>query len=83
MDQIPLNSEASQGDTHKQTTSTLPPDVVQCLDNARFVDLPRTTNNAITDRRLIIHIASLGNMHRQRAACLSNELYISSIVTLF
>jgi hypothetical protein len=64
MDQIPLNSEASQGDTHKQTTSTLPPDVVQCLDNARFVDLPRTTNNPITDRRLIVNIASLGNMHR-------------------
>jgi hypothetical protein len=37
MEQIPLNSEASEGDTHKQTTSTLPQDVVQCLDNARFV----------------------------------------------
>lgn len=45
--QIPLNSEASEGDTHKQTTTTLPPDVVQCLENARFVrlsaePLPRT-----------------------------------------
>ncbi|KAI1015726.1 hypothetical protein LB505_007933 [Fusarium chuoi] len=45
MDQIPLNSEASQGDTHKQTTSTLPPDVVQCLDNARFLHLATCTDN--------------------------------------
>jgi hypothetical protein len=35
--QIPLNHEASAGDTNKQVTSTLPPDVVQCLENARFV----------------------------------------------
>jgi hypothetical protein len=48
--QIPLNAEASEGDTHKQTTTTLPPDVVQCLENARFVrhePLPRT---ALADR---------------------------------
>ncbi|KAI5464129.1 hypothetical protein BGZ63DRAFT_421205 [Mariannaea sp. PMI_226] len=43
--QIPLNAEASEGDTHKQTTSTLPPDVVQCLENARFLHLATCTDN--------------------------------------
>lgn len=37
MDKIPLNYEASEGDTNKQVTSTLPQEVVQCLENARFV----------------------------------------------
>lgn len=37
MDKIPLNCEASGGDTHKRLTHTLPPEVVQCLENARFV----------------------------------------------
>jgi hypothetical protein len=37
MDKIPLNYEASQGDTHKQLTHTIPSEVVQCLENARFV----------------------------------------------
>lgn len=37
MDKIPLNYEASEGDTHKQTTNSLPQEVVQCLENARFV----------------------------------------------
>lgn len=37
MDKIPLNYEASEGDTHKQVTSELPSEVVQCLENARFV----------------------------------------------
>ncbi|KAH6888075.1 hypothetical protein B0T10DRAFT_489460 [Thelonectria olida] len=43
--QIPLNAEASEGDTHKQTTTTLPPDVVQCLENARFLHLATCTEN--------------------------------------
>lgn len=40
---IPMRHEASAGDTHKQVVSALPPDVVQCLENARFVrgPLPR------------------------------------------
>ncbi len=37
MEQIPLNHEASAGDTNKQVTTTLPAEVVQCLENARFV----------------------------------------------
>ena len=37
MDKIPLNYEASEGDTHKQVTASLPSEVVQCLENARFV----------------------------------------------
>lgn len=37
MDQISLNYEASAGDTHKQVVASLPPEVVQCLENARFV----------------------------------------------
>ncbi|KAL7620899.1 hypothetical protein AAE478_008209 [Parahypoxylon ruwenzoriense] len=36
MDQVSLNYEASAGDTHKQLVSSLPTDVVQCLENARF-----------------------------------------------
>lgn len=39
MEQISLNHEASAGDTHKQTVSELPVEVVQCLENARFVRL--------------------------------------------
>ncbi|OAA47032.1 FMN-binding split barrel-related protein [Metarhizium rileyi] len=45
MDKIPLNYEASEGDTHKQTTDTLPPPVVQCLENARFLHLATCTDN--------------------------------------
>ncbi|KAL8386809.1 hypothetical protein RB595_010370 [Gaeumannomyces hyphopodioides] len=45
MDQIPLNHEASAGDTHKQTTATLPGEVVQCLENARFLHLATCTDN--------------------------------------
>jgi hypothetical protein len=39
MDKIPLNYEASEGDTHKKLTTSLPQEVVQCLENARFVSL--------------------------------------------
>ncbi|KEY65235.1 hypothetical protein S7711_08773 [Stachybotrys chartarum IBT 7711] len=45
MDRIPLNYEASEGDTHKQTTHTLPPEVVQCLTNARFLHLATCIDN--------------------------------------
>ncbi|KND89817.1 Pyridoxamine 5'-phosphate oxidase [Tolypocladium ophioglossoides CBS 100239] len=45
MDKIPLNYEASEGDTHKQVTNTLPPEVVQCLENARFLHLATCTDN--------------------------------------
>lgn len=40
MDQIPLSHEPSAGDTNKQVIDALPHEVVQCLENARFV---RTT----------------------------------------
>jgi hypothetical protein len=40
MEQIPLNYEASAGDSHKQAVTSLPNDVVQCLENARFVSRP-------------------------------------------
>ncbi|CRK39460.1 hypothetical protein BN1708_001667 [Verticillium longisporum] len=36
METAPLNYEASAGDTNKQYTATLPQDVIQCLENARF-----------------------------------------------
>ncbi|KAI0894012.1 hypothetical protein F4806DRAFT_473652 [Annulohypoxylon nitens] len=45
MDQIALNHEASAGDTHKQLVSSLPPDVVQCLENARFLHLATCIDN--------------------------------------
>ncbi|KAG6038732.1 hypothetical protein E4U41_003783 [Claviceps citrina] len=45
MDKIPLNYEASGGDTHKQITNCLPPEVVQCLENARFLHLATCTDN--------------------------------------
>ncbi|KAI1140912.1 hypothetical protein F5Y05DRAFT_291208 [Hypoxylon sp. FL0543] len=45
MEQIPLNHEASAGDTHKQLVSSLPPEVVQCLENARFLHLATCTDN--------------------------------------
>ncbi|KAG6007354.1 hypothetical protein E4U21_006058 [Claviceps maximensis] len=45
MDKIPLNYEASGGDTHKQITSCLPQEVVQCLQNARFLHLATCTDN--------------------------------------
>lgn len=37
MSQIPLNAAASIGDNNRQATSSLPPEVIQCLENARFV----------------------------------------------
>jgi len=45
MDKIPLNFEASEGDTHKRTTTTLPNEVVQCLENARFLHLATCSDN--------------------------------------
>ncbi|PHH86747.1 hypothetical protein CDD83_9806 [Cordyceps sp. RAO-2017] len=45
MDKIPLNYEASEGDTNKQLTDALPPEVVQCLENARFLHLATCTDN--------------------------------------
>ncbi|KAI0403867.1 pyridoxamine 5'-phosphate oxidase [Xylaria palmicola] len=45
MEQISLNYEASAGDTHKQTVSELPPEVVQCLENARFLHLATCVDN--------------------------------------
>jgi len=50
MEQIPLTHEASAGDTHKQSTSTLPPEVVQCLENARFVRPPRPSSLGLQHR---------------------------------
>ncbi|KAI1506058.1 hypothetical protein F5X99DRAFT_178683 [Biscogniauxia marginata] len=45
MDHISLSHEASAGDTHKQAVSTLPPEVVQCLENARFLHLATCVDN--------------------------------------
>lgn len=61
MDKIPLNYEASEGDTHKQITATLPQEVVQCLENARFVSpqAPRCANTLLT-----VLVASLGDLFR-------------------
>ncbi|KAI2632927.1 pyridoxamine 5'-phosphate oxidase [Xylaria nigripes] len=45
MEQISLNYEASSGDTHKQIVRDLPPEVVQCLENARFLHLATCVDN--------------------------------------
>ncbi|KAI1324585.1 pyridoxamine 5'-phosphate oxidase [Xylariaceae sp. FL0255] len=45
MDQISLTHEASAGDTHKQTLTELPSDVVHCLENARFLNLATCVGN--------------------------------------
>ncbi|KAL1891731.1 hypothetical protein Sste5346_007481 [Sporothrix stenoceras] len=45
MEQIPLNHEASDGDTNKQSTASLPTEVVQCLENARFLHLATCVDN--------------------------------------
>lgn len=88
MDKIPLNYEASEGDTNKQVTSTLPQEVVQCLENARFVcarrpqrACPPTWPSARSHTRLtILAIATSRNLHRQCAPSLPHELYLSSVV---
>ncbi|KAI1431311.1 pyridoxamine 5'-phosphate oxidase [Xylaria sp. CBS 124048] len=45
MEHVSLNYEASAGDTHKQVVSELPPEVVQCLENARFLHLATCVDN--------------------------------------
>ncbi|KAK2600599.1 hypothetical protein N8I77_010121 [Diaporthe amygdali] len=45
MSQIPLNAAASIGDNNRQVTSSLPPEVIQCLENARFLHLATCTDN--------------------------------------
>ncbi|KAK3693699.1 hypothetical protein B0T22DRAFT_436861 [Podospora appendiculata] len=45
MEQIPLNHEASAGETHMRVTSSMPQEVVQCLENARFLHLATCTDN--------------------------------------
>ncbi|KAH8885655.1 hypothetical protein GQ53DRAFT_750993 [Thozetella sp. PMI_491] len=43
--QIPLNHEASLGETNAQVTTEPPSEVVQCLENARFLHLATCTDN--------------------------------------
>ncbi|KAK1775683.1 hypothetical protein QBC45DRAFT_382859 [Copromyces sp. CBS 386.78] len=43
--QIPLNYEASAGNTNMRITSEPPPEVVQCLENARFLHLATCVDN--------------------------------------
>ncbi|KAK0749250.1 hypothetical protein B0T18DRAFT_436839 [Schizothecium vesticola] len=43
--QIPLNHEASAGSTNMRITHELPAEVVQCLENARFLHLATCTDN--------------------------------------
>ncbi|KAL1894810.1 hypothetical protein Cpir12675_003505 [Ceratocystis pirilliformis] len=45
MAQNPLNSEASLGENNLVQTTSLPHDVVQCLENARFLHLATCNNN--------------------------------------
>ncbi|CAK7198935.1 hypothetical protein SEUCBS139899_001603 [Sporothrix eucalyptigena] len=45
MEQIPLNHQASDGETNKQSTTCLPTEVVQCLENARFLHLATCVDN--------------------------------------
>ncbi|KAH6677681.1 hypothetical protein B0J14DRAFT_475633 [Halenospora varia] len=42
--EAPLNYEASAGSTHLQITNTLPSEVAQCLQNARFLHLATCTD---------------------------------------
>ncbi|GAB1311588.1 hypothetical protein MFIFM68171_01798 [Madurella fahalii] len=43
--QIPLSHEASAGDTNMRITTSLPHEVVQCLENARFLHLATCSDN--------------------------------------
>lgn len=43
--QIPLSHEASAGDTNMRVTASLPTEVVQCLENARFLHLATCADN--------------------------------------
>lgn len=45
MSQIPLNAAASNGDNDRQVTTSIPPEVVQCLENARFLHLATCNEN--------------------------------------
>jgi hypothetical protein len=72
MDKIPLNYEASEGDTHKQVTSELPSEVVQCLENARFVRilLPIATSRQLADWSIAISY-TLRHVRKMSPKCLS------------
>ena len=78
MEKIPLNYEASEGDTNKQTTSTLPSEVVQCLEDARFV---RAYPALITTTELTL-AASSRHLYRQCPARLAHELHIPPFVPI-
>jgi nitroimidazol reductase NimA-like FMN-containing flavoprotein (pyridoxamine 5'-phosphate oxidase superfamily) len=43
--QIPLSHEASAGNTNMRVTASLPTEVVQCLENARFLHLATCADN--------------------------------------
>ncbi|KAK5053775.1 hypothetical protein LTR84_001736 [Exophiala bonariae] len=60
----PLNYEASATTTHRQTSSTLPQEVSQCLKNARFLHLatissndPQSTESSSTDNTPTPHVS--------------------------
>src|ERR1700730_10422602 len=71
----PLNYEASAGQTHHQVSNTLPPDVVQCLKNARFVLLFLCLpTDSVTNKATQLHLATCTNL--QPHASLMNYTYL-------
>jgi hypothetical protein len=75
----PLNYEASAGHTNLQVSDTLPPDVVQCLKNARFVrSIPSTPPKIKANNRPShqLHLATCTNL--QPHVSLMNYTYLPS-----
>ena len=67
MSEAPLNYEASAGTTNLQVSRTLPSEVVQCLENARFVRshlLPSITSSSQTHTDGMNHSYISPHAHR-------------------
>lgn len=70
--------EDSAGDTHKQSVTSLPPEVVQCLENARFV---RSQRRLRVFRICIYPYVSLTDVVRppqlHLGTCTNNQPHVS------
>jgi hypothetical protein len=73
----PLTWESSTG-TQPQLATSLPDEVVNCLENARYVRPPHLDASTCAD----LPAAPPGNLHRAATSCCSHELHLPRLTSL-
>jgi hypothetical protein len=81
--EAPLNSESSTGSTNLQITCSLPSEVVQCLQNARFVcppPLPLQLFQLYSTKLTSSSTAPPRNLYQPLPSRLPHELHLPTIL---